>query len=188
MSAPDPTAAARIVGLFADTDRLTVVASLVLGAATLDEIRSASGLEARAAVDALGRLVSSGLVVGSGSGPYVLMTAMLRDAARDAAPAMSPPGVSGDERILATFVVDGRLRSIPTQRSKRRVVLDRIAQDFEPGLRYSEPEVNAIVGRWHDDHAAIRRYLIDESFLDRDHGTYWRSGGSVETGDQVVGS
>jgi hypothetical protein len=29
----------------------------------------------------------------------------------------------------------------------------------------------------HDDHAALRRYLVDESFLARDnHGAYWRTG------------
>jgi hypothetical protein len=32
----------------------------------------------------------------------------------------------------------------------------------------------------YDDHAALRRYLIDESLLSRTpDGTYWRSGGTV---------
>jgi hypothetical protein len=32
----------------------------------------------------------------------------------------------------------------------------------------------------HDDHAALRRYLVDEDFLSREDGYYWRSGGTVE--------
>ena len=41
--------------------------------------------------------------------------------------------------------------------------------------------MNAIVGRFLLDHAALRRSLVDEGFLDRDHGVYWRTGGRVET-------
>ncbi len=31
----------------------------------------------------------------------------------------------------------------------------------------------------HPDHAALRRYLVDEGFLSRASGEYWRSGGTV---------
>ena len=41
--------------------------------------------------------------------------------------------------------------------------------------------VNAIVGRFSNDHAALRRYLVDAGFMDRDHGRYWRIGGRVDT-------
>ena len=82
--------------------------------------------------------------------------------------------------MLRVFIRDGRLTQIPAQRSKRLVVLDRLAQDFEPGERYSESRVNLILGRWHPDTAACRRYLIDEGFLGRDQGVYWRTGGTVD--------
>ena len=68
------------------------------------------------------------------------------------------------------------------KQTKRRIVLERIALEFEPGRRYDEKEVNVIVGAFFNDHAAIRRYLVDEGFLDRDHGVYWRSGGRVDVG------
>ena len=54
-----------------------------------------------------------------------------------------------------------------------------LAQEFEPGRRYSEPMVNLMLGKWHEDTAALRRYLVDEGFLDREAGEYWRSGGTV---------
>jgi hypothetical protein len=85
-----------------------------------------------------------------------------------------------EETVLRTFFREGRLTEIPAKESKRRIVLERIALEFEPGVRYDERTVNAIVGRFFNDHAAIRRYLVDEGLLDRDHGEYWRSGGRVE--------
>jgi len=83
--------------------------------------------------------------------------------------------------VLRTYFRAGVLREIPAKESKRRIVLERIAVEFEPGVRYSEQDVNAIVGRFHADHAALRRYLVEEGFLSRDHGIYWRSGGRVDT-------
>jgi hypothetical protein len=81
---------------------------------------------------------------------------------------------------LQVFIRDGRLAQIPVRQAKRRRLLDCISQSFEPGRRYSEAEVDAVLRSVHDDHAALRRYLVDEDFLSREDGYYWRSGGSVE--------
>ncbi|MDH2413473.1 DUF2087 domain-containing protein [Nocardioides sp. CER19] len=73
---------------------------------------------------------------------------------------------------------DGRLHTIPSKRAKRLVVLDHLAQSFEPGRVYPEREVVEILQRFHPDHAALRRYLVEEQFLTREDGYYWRSGGT----------
>lgn len=65
-------------------------------------------------------------------------------------------------------------------RKKLMLVLDYIASMFEPGHYYSEREVNAVIHRVNDDHATLRRYLVDRGFLLREKGRYWRAGGSVE--------
>ena len=84
------------------------------------------------------------------------------------------------QAVLRAFVDDdGRLRRIPARRAKRLVVLDRIVQVFEVGERYPELEVNALLRAFHDDVAALRRYLVDEGFLSREQGVYWRTGGTV---------
>ncbi len=84
------------------------------------------------------------------------------------------------ERVLRAFLDDdGRLVSMPAKHRKRLVVLDHVARVFEPGVRYPETEVNALVRAFHADVAMLRRYLVDEGFLERDHGVYWRSGGTV---------
>lgn len=85
------------------------------------------------------------------------------------------------ERVLGSFIdEEGRLHTIPTRRAKRLVILDHLAQEFEPGRVYPETEVVEILIRFHPDHAALRRYLVDEQFLTREEGRYWRSGGTVE--------
>jgi hypothetical protein len=86
-----------------------------------------------------------------------------------------------DEQVLKNFLTeDGRLHTMPTKRSKMLVVLDHIAQSFELGQTYPEAEVNDILTGFHPDYAALRRYLVDDGFLTREAGVYWRSGGSVD--------
>jgi hypothetical protein len=82
--------------------------------------------------------------------------------------------------LRSFFDADGRLLTVPAKRGKRLVVLDHLAQRFEPGERYPETEVNNRLREVHDDVAALRRYLVDEGFLSREVGIYWRSGGSVD--------
>ncbi|WP_310962782.1 DUF2087 domain-containing protein [Nocardioides terrisoli] len=84
-----------------------------------------------------------------------------------------------DTDVLGRFVQDGRLVVMPTKRSKRLIVLDHIAQAFEPGRTYAEYDVNRVLHGFHDDYAALRRYLVDEQFLTREGNVYWRSGGTV---------
>ena len=83
-------------------------------------------------------------------------------------------------KVLRSFVVDGRLRSVPVAAAKRMIILDWLAQEFEPGITYSEKMVNLILGKRHADTAALRRYLVDDGFLDRADGKYWRTGGTVD--------
>jgi hypothetical protein len=82
--------------------------------------------------------------------------------------------------VFRAFFADGRLTGMPAKRAKRLIVLDHIAGSFELGVRYDEPVVNEILAAFHPDFAMLRRYLVDEGFLSRDHGVYWRTGGTVE--------
>ena len=83
-----------------------------------------------------------------------------------------------EQQVVARFVQGGRLVVMPTKRSKLLLVLDHLAQEFEPGRTYAETEVNAVLQGFHDDHAALRRYLVDEGMLAREGGVYWRAGGT----------
>ena len=85
------------------------------------------------------------------------------------------------EAVLCAFVnEDGSLSAIPTKIRKRLVVLNEMAQEFAVGQTFDESAVNNTLRAWHDDVAALRRYLVEEGFLERHDGLYWRSGGTVE--------
>jgi hypothetical protein len=84
-----------------------------------------------------------------------------------------------DDPLLRVFLSNGRIDTIPAKYQRRRLLLDKIAQAFEPGVRYSERRVSLFLGSIHPDYAALRRYLVDEEFLSRADGEYWRSGGTV---------
>ncbi len=180
--------AGTLAGLLADGDRRSVFAALVLGSSTLDDVMRATGLDAKSAGRSLARFVETGLVERGDDGAHLLLAQAFSLAARAAAPSADTSDDAANDaadpesaKVLRAFVRDGRLTSIPTARSKRLVVLDVLAQEFEPGQRYSEPMVNLMLGKWHADTAALRRYLVDEGFLDRESGVYWRVGGTVTT-------
>jgi hypothetical protein len=81
---------------------------------------------------------------------------------------------------LRAFIRDGRIAAVPAKRTRRRLLLDQVAQAFEPGRRYPESAVDEVLKAVFDDHCALRRYLVDESFLSRTaDGIYWRAGGTV---------
>lgn len=70
--------------------------------------------------------------------------------------------------------LDRKLKSLPVQRKKRKIVLEEIAQKFEEGKVYPEREVNIIIADFHDDFCTIRRDMVDEGILARDNGFYKR--------------
>jgi hypothetical protein len=175
--------ATALVGLLADGDRRRVVAAIELGARRLDQIVTATSLDNTRVAKALGKLVESGLV-GQGVDGLSVAADVFQAASRQAN--IRPPSTEFDEvpdearKVLRSFVVDGRLQSIPVAPAKRTVILDWLAQSFEPGRKYTEKMVNLILGQRHADTAALRRYLVDDGFLDRADGQYWRAGGTVD--------
>lgn len=174
--------AGALVGLLADADRRRCWAAVELGASTADAVAAATGLAPTTVAKALGRLAAGGLVVSFG-GALTTADGAFAAAARDALSRPEPGEHAGQpddvRKVLRAFVVDGRITQMPSQGAKRRLLLDWIAQDFEPGRHYSEAMVNLILGKRHADTAALRRYLVDDKILDRADGEYWRSGGTV---------
>lgn len=80
-----------------------------------------------------------------------------------------------EERIVRNYLTrDGRLKSFPTTRKKRRPVLAWLARHFEDGRRYSEAEVNALIEQRHHDRETFRRELVGHQMLARKDGVYWR--------------
>ena len=78
------------------------------------------------------------------------------------------------QKVIDTFFEYGKLKSIPMQKKKERIILEEIVKSFEPGRRYTEREVNIIIADFNDDFCTIRRDMIAEKLLSRENGTYWK--------------
>lgn len=72
---------------------------------------------------------------------------------------------------------DGRLLRWPARGDLKNASIRYLASKFDPGRRYAEPEVNAILDRWHvfGDRALLRRLLFEQRYLNRtrDGSAYW---------------
>jgi hypothetical protein len=89
----------------------------------------------------------------------------------------APPSAQGDSsaaRILRSFVEDGRIRKLPEQHTKREVVLKWVVDQLED-KRYKEREISAILERYFDDYATLRRELINHRLMKREAGVYWKA-------------
>lgn len=168
------------LGIAVDPVRLAVLGHAAVGTIEIKSLAKSLGLPERKVQEVVGKLVAAGLLTDQ--------LELDRDALR--ALAMSLPqeapidqeliaqGWTEEEaQTLGKFFTEKRLKQIPTQQSKRRIVLERLAQEFEPGRRYQEKEVNFTLQLFYADYAALRRYLVDEEFLSRADGVYWRTGG-----------
>ena len=90
----------------------------------------------------------------------------------------APPSAMGttpQARILRSFVADGRIRKLPEAHAKREVVLKWVVDQLED-KRYKEREISAILERYFDDYATLRRELINHRLMKREHGVYWKAG------------
>lgn len=77
------------------------------------------------------------------------------------------------QRVIDSFFEYGKLKSIPAQRKKERIILEEIAKAFEVGRVYTEREVNIIIADFHDDFCTLRRDMIGEGLMARENGSYW---------------
>ena len=77
------------------------------------------------------------------------------------------------QKVLENLFEYGKLKTIPVQRKKRRIVLEKLAERFEKDRIYPEKEVNLIIAEFHDDFCTLRREMIAEGIMERSKGDYW---------------
>ena len=171
----------------ADESRLKIIGLLATRERSVEELATALGLKASTVSHHLAALRDAGLASMRAEGTthlYRFQPERLRELNRRLAPEKlaipdSEGGDAWERKVLADFTSDGRLRALPAGESKRLVVLRWFARKFEPGRRYPELEVNAVIAEWINDFASVRRYLVDHGFLARERSVYWR----VETAE-----
>lgn len=172
------------LGIALDADRLAILGHAAVAPVDVDGLAAALGIPRKKLLLVVVKLQQSGLL----HDDLTLNRAKLQELGA-ALPRMEPaapevvdgPWSAEEADILGRFFAGSRLKEIPAQHTKRRVVLERLAQEFQPGLRYPERQVNFMLQLFHPDYAALRRYLVDEGFLTRAEGMYWRTGGRYES-------
>jgi hypothetical protein len=159
----------------------------------VEELAAASGLSAGTVVHHLKRLEAAGLVASTPRRPYVeyaLRVDRLQgvskqlaglERADEAGNELAGPDGEAlpayDAKVLRVFLRDGRLVSIPAQERKREAILRYLmAHCFGEDRPYQEREVNERLGKYHEDVAALRRYLVGAGLMTRAGGEYRRVG------------
>jgi hypothetical protein len=175
-----------LLRVLADPERLAVAGALASAPGTAGQLAIDLSIPLDRIRRHLVRLTAAGLaLVDQDRRTYRLRAEALRRAAQRVGPARDTGLALGavfeeEETVLKHYFRGGRLIELPAKLSKRKIVLARLALEFEAGVRYTERQVNDRLKRFHDDYATLRRSLIDEGMLSRERGEYWRSGGPVE--------
>ncbi len=166
----------------ADVTRLRILGLLAQRPRTGRELAQELSLTAATVSHHMGRLADVGIATVTPEGTarrYALNAALLADL-NPPPPRPSPPGGAADPlddpehaRNVARLFDGSRLKRIPAKRKALVSVIVELLRGFEPGRRYSEPEVNAILREAHEDVALLRRELVDYRYLVRKGGVYW---------------
>lgn len=175
------------IGLFkclADKSRLQILKSLAVEDMYVERLAQRLGLTAATVSFHLKKLAQAG-AVSSYKSQYYTMYTLNRDLfdttildivqeESEEADLQAQRDEAYRQHVLDSFFQDGRLKTIPAQRKKKRIVLQALAQEFELQRIYPEPEVNAILARYHNDVCTLRRDLVGEGLLERNAQGYWR--------------
>jgi DNA-binding transcriptional ArsR family regulator len=169
----------------ADANRLKIIGLLAQKPHSVEELSAILDLRPSTISHHLGKLAEAGLVSAravSYYNIYQLEQEKMDEAARklltqgtfQAAAPENTENAYADKVWRDFLTPDGRLKTIPAQQKKLVIILRRLAQEFVPGMRYPEKQVNDILRAFHDDTASLRRELVGYRLLERDHGEYWR--------------
>ena len=176
--------AIRLFKCLADKSRLQILQSLAAEDMYVELLAERLGLTPPTISFHLKKLADAG-AVSSYRNQYYTMYTLCRDVfSARIIDIISAPSEEADlqdereaayrQRVIDAFFEYGKLKSIPAQRKKKRIVLEEIAKAFELERIYSEREVNIIIAAFHDDFCTLRRDMISEGLLERDNGQYWK--------------
>lgn len=171
----------------ADATRLKIIGLLAHGPLSVEQLAELVGLRPSTVSHHLALLSKVGLVSARAESYYnvyrletgaleaMAQRLLRRETLERAADSIDQSAY--DRKVIANFTTpDGHIKAFPAQRKKFEAILRYVLQDFEPGVRYSERQVNEILERYHPDTATLRRELVNYGWLKREGGgrEYWR--------------
>jgi predicted transcriptional regulator len=171
----------------ADKNRLKIIGLLVQRPYAVEEISKSLSLGASTISHHLSILGEAGLITGKTQGyynVYSLHTNPLQETAKrflkhDSLMKLAVETTSDayERKVLTAFTTpEGKITAFPMQEKKFLVLVRYVLQEFEPGIRYTEKQVNGILSRFNKDTARLRRALVEHKLMEREGGggKYWR--------------
>ena len=176
--------AIRLFKCLSDKSRIQILKSLAIEDMYVERLSERLGLSAPTISFHLKKLSDAGAVTSYRSQYYMMYSLnqnifkisildILKEQS-DEADLQQQRDIEYRQKVIDTFFEYGKLKSIPAQQKKKRIVLEVIAQAFEYDRIYSEREVNILIANFHDDFCTIRRDMVGEKILNRDTRGYWR--------------
>lgn len=170
----------------ADKSRLQILKSLAIEDMYVERLAERLGITAPTVSFHLKKLSDAGAVTSYKSQYYMMYSLnkeifetsileIIREKS-DEADLQAQRDAGYRQKVIDAFFEYGKLKAIPTQRKKERIVLEEIARAFDYDRIYTEREVNIIIADFYDDFCTIRRDMIAEGLLGREAGGggYWR--------------
>lgn len=170
----------------ADKSRLQILKSLAIEDMYVERLAERLGITAPTVSFHLKKLADAGAVTSYKSQYYMMYSLnkeifetsileIIREKS-DEADLQAQRDAGYRQKVIDAFFEYGKLKAIPTQRKKERIVLEEIARAFDYDRIYTEREVNIIIADFYDDFCTIRRDMIAEGLLGREAGGggYWR--------------
>ena len=178
------TEAIMLFKCLSDKSRLHIVKSLAIEDMYVERLAERLGLSASTVSFHLKKLSEAGVVQSYKTQYYTMYSLcrnilettildMIKEKSDDAA-LQEEREQQYRKRVVDAFFEYGKLKSIPAQRKKERIILEVIVQAFEFDKKYTEREVNIIIADYYDDFCTLRRDMISERLLDREGNLYWR--------------
>ncbi len=179
------TDAVELFKCLADKSRLQILSGLMAGPMYVELIANRLALSPSTVSFHLKKLEAAGLVTAQKEQyytVYALKNGALKQPIESYLVSTSPEKNEEERReeeyrrkVLDNFFSYGKLKSLPVQHKKKRIVLEEMVKMFRHGQQYTEKEVNILIADVYDDFCTLRREMICEKLLDRDHGIYWRT-------------
>lgn len=179
-----PTDLPSLVDFFkvlADATRLRIIGLLAVDERSVDELATLVAVRPPTVSHHLAKLKKAGLVSVRSEGTtrwYKLEARVVEQLARDVLADDTWTRIGDDvesstddvyaRKVLHNFVEDGRIAQMPRQWRKKMILLRHVAEQFEPGLDYTEKDIKAIIEPIHADHVTLRRMMVDVGWMTRD--------------------
>ncbi|CUS04736.2 Transcriptional regulator, ArsR family [Candidatus Promineifilum breve] len=174
----------RFFQVFSNESRLKLIGHLAGGEKSVGELADVLNLKEPTVSHHLAELKGIGLVSARAEGTmriYRLETKALETISKDIfarpnlAALVKPSELTEEERILRTWVKDGRIVDIPAQEKKKQILIRWVARQIDPARRWTEREFSEWLSQFNEDYAFLRRYLVDNHYMARENGIYWRT-------------